>query len=67
MTRNEFKTTVKLSRRDICDLLIACLMAQDSAMDGGDKWCRLHDELRAQLDELDAQLDALDVFSEKIY
>lgn len=59
MTRNEFKTTVKLSRRDVVDLMLACLIAQDSAMDGGKKWKKLHEELQAQLDELDEQIDNL--------
>lgn len=59
MMRNEFETTIKLKRIDICDLLIACTNAQQTAMDGGAKWQRLHDELKRQLDELDAQLDGL--------
>lgn len=59
MMRNEFETTIKLKRIDICDLLIACTNAQQTASDGGAKWKRLHDELKRQLDELDAQLDGL--------
>lgn len=57
--RNHFKTTIQLERIEICDLLLACLAAKDSANDGGAKWDRLHDKLSAQLEELDKQLDEI--------
>jgi len=58
--RNQFKTTVSITRGEICDLLIACTTAQFTANDGGKKWARLHDKLKQQLDDLDRELDQLD-------
>ena len=55
--RNNFNATIEVKRIEICDLMIACLAAKQMANDGGKKWDRLHDKLKAQLDELDAQLD----------
>lgn len=60
--RNNFKTTIEVKRIDICDLMLACLAAQEAANDGGEKWQKLHDKLQAQLDELDAQLDEIQNF-----
>lgn len=57
--RNGFETTLKVTRIEICDLMLACLTAQAQANDGGAKWAKLHDSLKAQLDAMDAQLDAL--------
>lgn len=57
--RNGFETTLKVTRIEICDLMLACINAQYAANDGGAKWAKLHDSLKAQLDALDAQLDAL--------
>ena len=58
--RNHFETTIKLQRIDICDLMLACLAAEQSANDGGKKWAELHDKLERQLTELDAQLDEIE-------
>lgn len=52
-------STLNLTRLETCDLLLACLAARDEANDGGEKWQRLHDKIKAQLDEFDAQLDEL--------
>lgn len=57
--RNEFKTTLQVKRIDICNLMLACLAAKELANDDGNKWVKLHDELKRQLNELDAQLDEL--------
>lgn len=57
--RNNFKTTIEVKRIDICDLMLACLAAQEAANDGGKKWAELHDKLKKQLEELDAQLDEI--------
>lgn len=58
--RNQFETTIRLRRIDICDLMLACLAAEQTANDGGKKWAELHDKLKKQLDELDAQLDEVE-------
>lgn len=55
--RNAAETSVKMKRIDICDLLISCDAAKALSNDGGEKWDKLHDLLRTQLDELDRQLD----------
>lgn len=58
--RNNFKTTLNVTRIEVCDLLIACLAAKQLASDEGKKWDRLHDKLRSQLYELDKQLDEIE-------
>ena len=59
--RNEFKTTLQLRRIDICDLMLACTAAKQLS-NGAEKWDRLHDELKRQLEELDKQLDEIKKF-----
>ena len=54
--RNNFRTTIKVTRGEICDLLLACLAAKEMAPDST-KWDALHDKLKAQLEELDEALD----------
>lgn len=57
--RNDFKTTIAIRRIDICDLMIACVITKDIASDNGEKWDKLYNMLKTQLDELDNQLDEL--------
>lgn len=57
--RNQFQTTIQVTRGEICDLLLACTTSEFSANDGGKKWARLHEKLKAQLEELDRQLDEI--------
>lgn len=57
MMRNSLNVTVDVTRIELCDLLLACLAARDKANDGGKKWDRLHDKLKAQLDGFDKELD----------
>lgn len=57
--RNSFKTTINVTRLDICDLLLACTAAKELSNDGGKKWERLHEKLKEQLEELDNQLDEI--------
>ena len=53
MLNNYTIASLTLRRIDICDLLLACLAAQEKANDGGKKWIELHDEIMAQLDDID--------------
>ena len=55
--RNAKEMTITLRRIDVCDLLLACLAAEEATNDGGKKWARLHEELKKQLDDFDAELD----------
>lgn len=55
--RNESEASIKLRRIDICDLMMACTLTKQMANDGGKKWDKLHDLLKAKLEELDRQLD----------
>lgn len=55
--RNAVETFAEMKRIDICDLLLACNAAKALSNDGGEKWDKLHDLLRTQLDELDRQFD----------
>ena len=57
--RNQFTTRIEIERIEICDLLLACLAAKEIASDSGEKWDRLHDKLKMQLEALDQQLDSL--------
>ncbi len=58
--RNQFKTTINVTRADVCDLILACSAAKRSATDEGKKWMRLRAKLKEQLNELDEQLDAIE-------
>lgn len=55
--RNGIETSINLRRIDICDLMMACTLAKQTANDVGKKWDKLHDLLKAQLGEMDRQLD----------
>lgn len=54
---NYTEAKIELKRIEVCDLLLACLAAKELSNDGGKKWDRLHDKLKAQLEELDNQPD----------
>ena len=45
--------TVKLTRIEVCDLLLACSACMEASE--AKKWSELHDKLMAQLDEWDAK------------
>lgn len=55
MKTNQDVMNVKLTRKDVCDLLLACINAEYEANDGGKKWKKLHDELKKQLEAFDAE------------
>lgn len=52
---NEMTITLTLSRHDLCNLLLACTNAHLDS--GAEKWIKLHDELREQLELFDAKHD----------
>lgn len=55
--RNHRTANVKISRRELCDLLLATAILAKRNPEG-EKWSNLHDTLKDQLDALDAKLDA---------
>lgn len=58
--RNQFRTTVEVTRSEICDLILACSAARRCASDEGEKWKRLRAKLKEQLNDLDEQLDMIE-------
>ncbi len=48
---NQRTVTLKLKRRDVVDLLIAC--AECGAAEEGSKWALLHDAIKQQLTNFD--------------
>ena len=64
---NQFKTTISITRGELCDLLLAILAAKYTAEDGGRKWINLHDKLQTQLEELDSQLYGVQKIGADIY
>ena len=53
---NQFKTTISITRGELCDLLLATIAAQQASNDGGKKWIALHEKLHKQLEDLDNDL-----------
>lgn len=51
-TPNEKTVTVKMTRHELCDIILACTMLDRN---GDHKWSALHDKLREQLDAHDAR------------
>ena len=52
ITLNNMTVTLKLARREVCELLLACdAMSVDSA-----KWIAIRDKMREQLDAFDAKV-----------
>lgn len=52
MIANENEMTITLKRIDICDLLLACISA-DEISGGAKKWMKLHDNIKEQLTKAD--------------
>lgn len=52
------ETTIKLERLEICDLMLACVTTKWASTSNGEKWQRLHDKLKEQLDALDEAQEA---------
>lgn len=55
--RNERTVNVKISRFELCDVLLALTMLDDN-YDYSTRFKALHDKLREQLDEFDKKLDS---------
>lgn len=60
---NQKTITIKLKRIEVCDLLIACLIAKACSIADGDadydsnKWSKLHTLLKEQLDNFDKKYE----------
>ena len=54
MLRNHRTMTLKLSRHEVCDLLIALAAAKDAS--NAKRWEELHDRIRSMLNVMLAQL-----------
>lgn len=55
---NQKTVTIKLKRRYVIDLLLACDSIQDAAQkagESGEKWIYLHDVLEEQLNSFDSK------------
>jgi hypothetical protein len=46
---NSRTVTVKITRRELVDLLVACATCSENVNDPANKWNKLHDKLREQL------------------
>lgn len=64
--RNQRTVNVKMTRKDLCDLIVACttadVVARKNALGRGETvgrthWNVLHDILKEQLDAFDKKLD----------
>lgn len=57
MNRNAINTTVTLSRRQLCDLILACGAAYIDSR--ASKWIHLRDYLKSSLKALDQEIDGI--------
>ncbi len=55
MLRNHRTMTMKLSRHEVCDLLIALAAAKDAS--NAKRWEELHDRIRSMLADFDKEID----------
>ena len=58
MLRNHRTMTLKLSRIDVCNLLMALTVTKDRS--NAQRWSELHKKIKAMLDDFDEQLDKED-------
>lgn len=54
---NQKTVTLKLTRHDVCDLLLACSALDKSTDENTKKWNELHDKLKDILDDFDSKND----------
>ena len=47
--------TLKLSRHEVCDLLIALVATKDAS--NAEHWSKLHDKIKSMLADFDKELD----------
>lgn len=50
---NEKIVTLKITRIDLCDLMLACTAIDNATDNDNVKWAKLHDKLKGILDEFD--------------
>ncbi len=50
---NYDEMTLTLTRIEVCDLLLACISADE--ISGAEKWMKLHDKIKEQLNKADEQ------------
>ena len=55
MLRNHRTMTLKLSRHEVCDLLIALVATKDAS--NAEHWSELHDKIKSMLADFDKELD----------
>lgn len=53
--RNSKTITVKMTRRDLCDVLMS--LTHTHIDSGAEKWKKLHDKLKEILDAFDEKID----------
>lgn len=53
MTLNARTVNVKITRLELCDLLLACTALDNETPADTQKWGKLHDKLKNILDEFD--------------
>ena len=64
---NQKTVSIKLKRRYVVDLMLACAEIQDAAQksgESGEKWAYLHDTLKEQLNAFDAKQERKDAIAE---
>lgn len=57
---NQRTVNVKITRRELCDLIVACDMIEGERQKHGgtgEKWKALHDKLAEQRDAFDAKIE----------
>ncbi len=53
MMLNQKSVNITITRKDLCDLMLACTNAKICANDGGKKWEQLRNILKEQLNAFD--------------
>ena len=64
MLRNHRTMNLKLSRHEVCDLLIALVATKDAS--NAEHWSELHDKIKSMLADFDRELDKEDAEREQV-